>query len=175
MNEKTEVHIVWPPQKNVHVVFFCFFFFVFVFCLFFFFLFFSFIPQGNEKKINCQIFIQNLRANSRKKKQTSNWTESARINLPTAMAEWLFNFELPSLKEFETPKIKAVQTVSISLLSVTFSCILRLWLKRCCCDVVYNDVTRDSIACSLTLCHVTENRYVKYPVHKIHGDMNPLF
>ena len=38
-------------------------------------------------------------------------------------------------------------------------------IKRCCCDVVYNDVTRDSIACSLTLRHVTENRYVKYPVH----------
>ena len=30
---------------------------------------------------------------------------------------------------------------------------------------VYNDVTRDSIAYSLTLRHVTENRYVKYPVH----------
>ena len=57
-------------------------------------------------------------------------------------------------------QIKAVQTVSISLLSVTFSCVLRLWFKRCCCDVVYNDVTRDS----LTLRHVTENRYVKYPV-----------
>ena len=42
-------------------------------------------------------------------------------------------------------------------------------------DVVYNDVTRDSIACSLTLRHVTENRSVKYPVHKIHGDMNQLF
>ena len=54
---------------------------------------------------------------------------------------------------------------------MTFSCVLRLWFKRCCCDVVYNDVTRDSIACSLTLRHVTENRYVKYPVHKIHGDI----
>ena len=60
---------------------------------------------------------------------------------------------------------KAVQTVSISLLSATFSCILQLWFKRCWCDAVYNDVTRDSIACSLTLWHVTENRYVKYPVH----------
>ena len=62
-------------------------------------------------------------------------------------------------------KIKAVQTVSISLLSAMFSCILRLWFKRCCCDVVYNDVTRDSIACSLTLRHVTENRHVKYSAH----------
>ena len=52
-------------------------------------------------------------------------------------------------------QIKAVQTVSISLLSATFSCVLRLWFKCCCCDVVYNDITRDSIACSLTLRHVT--------------------
>ena len=72
-------------------------------------------------------------------------------------------------------QIKAVQTVSIFLLSATFSCVLHLWFKRCCCDVVYNDVTRDSIACSLTLRHVTENRYVKYLVHNIHGDMNQLF
>ena len=45
---------------------------------------------------------------------------------------------------------------------------LLLWL-------VYSDVTHDSIACSLMLRHVSENRYVKYIVHKIHGDMNPLF
>ena len=48
--------------------------------------------------------MQNLRENSHKIKQNSIWTESARINLPTAMAELLFNFELPSLKEVETPK-----------------------------------------------------------------------
>ena len=35
MNEKNDVHIVWP-YENVHVGFF------------------SFIPQGNEKKINGQ-------------------------------------------------------------------------------------------------------------------------
>ena len=74
---------------------------------------FSFIPQGKE---NSQlsiliisfhiIFIQNLRENSHKIKQNSNWTESARINLPTAMVEWLFNFELPSLKESETPYLR---------------------------------------------------------------------
>ena len=54
--------------------------------------------------------------------------------------------------------------IYISLLSATFSCVLRLWFKLCCCDV-YNDVMRDSIACSLTLRHVTENHYVKYPLH----------
>ena len=76
------------------------------------------------------------------------------IQLPAAIFERIRNIQ-----------IKAVQTVSISLLSATFSCVLHLWFKRCCCDVVYNDVTRDSIAGSLTLRHVTENRYVKYPVH----------
>ena len=60
-------------------------------------------------------------------------------------------------------QIKAVQTVSIFLISATFSCVLLLF-KRCCCDLVYNDVTRDSIEYSLTLRHVTENRYVTYPV-----------
>ena len=69
------------------------------------------------------------------------------------------------LKRIRNAQIKVVQIVSISLLSATFSCVLHLWFKRCCCDVVYNEVTRDSIACSLTLRHVTENRYVKYPVH----------
>ena len=70
-----------------------------------------------------------------------------------------------TFERIRNAQIKAVQTVSISLLSATFSCVLRLWVKRCCCDVFYNDVTRDSIACSLTLRLVTENRCVKYPVH----------
>ena len=44
-------------------------------------------------------------------------------------------------------------------------------------SVVYGNLMVESnpIACSLTLRHATENRYVKYPVHKIHGDMNQLF
>ena len=29
----------------------------------------------------------------------------------------------------------------------------------------FNDVTRNAVTCSLTLCHVTENRYVKCPAH----------
>ena len=32
-------------------------------------------------------------------------------------------------------------------------------------SLIHNDVTRGSIACSLTLRHVAENCYVKYPVH----------
>ena len=78
---------------------------------FFFFLFFhSYLKE--TKKINNQfliiyfhiIFIQNLRANSRKISKTQTEQKAQALNLPTAMAEWLFNFELPSLKEFETPK-----------------------------------------------------------------------
>ena len=129
----------------------------------------SYLKETKKSTVNSYNLISyHLRTKSKEKKnshkikQNSNWTESARINLSTAMAEWLFSFELPS---FRNAQIKAVQTVSISLLSATFSCVLRLWFKRFCCDVVYNDVTRDSIACSLTLRHVTENRYVKYPVH----------
>ena len=94
-------------------------------------------------------------------KQNSNWIESAMINLPTAIEQ----LRAAIFEGIRNAQIKAVQTVSISLLSATFSCVLHLWFKRCYCDVVYNDVTRDSIACSLTLPQVTENRYVKYPVH----------
>ena len=68
-------------------------------------------------------------------------------------------------KRIRNTQIKAVQTVSISLLSATFLCVFHIWFKRCCCDVVYNDVKRDSLVSSLMLHHVTENHYVKYPVH----------
>ena len=82
-----------PPYENVHVGFFIH------------------TSRKREKKstvnsynlISCH-FNTKSKVNSHKIKQNSIWTESARINLPTAMAECLFNFELPSLKEFETPK-----------------------------------------------------------------------
>ena len=64
--------------------------------------------------------MQNLRENSFEIKQNLNWSESARINLPTVMAEWLFNFELPSLKESKNVQIQALQTVFISLFSLAF-------------------------------------------------------
>ena len=92
--------------------------------------------------------------NRKRKNKLTNGHGGVIIQLRAAIFESIRNAQ-----------IKAVQTVSISLLSVTFSCVLRLLFKRCCCDVVYNDVMRDSVACSLTLRHVTENRYVKYPVH----------
>ena len=50
--------------------------------------------------------------------------------------------------------------------TLTHPSIHHLWFKRYCCNIVYNDVKCDSIACSLKLRHITENRYVKYPCTK---------
>ena len=50
--------------------------------------------------------MQNLRENSFEIKRNLNLSESARTNLPTVMAEWFFNFELPSLKESEMSKYR---------------------------------------------------------------------
>ena len=44
--------------------------------------------------------MQILRENIFEIKQNLNWSEIARINLPTTIAEWLFNSELPSFKEW---------------------------------------------------------------------------
>ena len=64
-------------------------------------------------------------------------------------------------------QIQALQAVFICLLHVSlpFLCVFHLWFKRYRRLVVYNDVTRYSVTCCLTLRHVTENRYVKCPVH----------
>ena len=80
------------------------------------------------------------------------------------MAEWLFNSELPSLKESEMSKYRLFKHVLICLLPLPLLCVFHLWFKRYRRHV-YNDVTRDYLTCSLTLRRVTENRYVKCPVH----------
>ena len=59
-------------------------------------------------------------------------------------------------------------TVFICLLSLPFYAFFFFFsslTQRYRRHVVYNDVTRDSVTCSLTLRHVSENRYVKCPVH----------
>ena len=53
--------------------------------------------------------MQNLRENSFEIKRNLNSSESVRINLPTVMVEWLFNSELPSLKESEMSKYRLFQ------------------------------------------------------------------
>ena len=89
-----------------------------------------------------------FKLNRKRKNKLTNDHGGVIIQLQAAIFERIRNAQ-----------IKAVQTVSISLLSVTFSCILHLWFKRCCCDVVYNDVTRDTLACSLRLGHYWKSLY----------------
>ena len=56
--------------------------------------------------------MQNPKENNFEIKQNSNWSESARINLPMVMAEWLFNYELPSLKESQMSKYRLFKLFS---------------------------------------------------------------
>ena len=113
-----------------------------------------FIPQGKRKKstvssynlISCYIHTKSkgkqpwnktkFKLNRKRKNKLTNGHGGVIIQRRAAIFERIRNAQ-----------IKAVQTVSFSLLSVTFPCALRLWFKRCCCDVVYNDITRDSIVC----------------------------
>ena len=74
--------------------------------------------------------------------------------------------------------IQALQTVFICLLSLSFVCFFHLWFKRYRSHVVYNDVTHNSVTCSLTLRHVTESRYVctfSARIFFIHWDLNKCF
>ena len=105
--------------------------------------------------------MQNLRENSFEIKQNLNWSENARINLPTVMAEWLFNSELPSLKESEMSKYRFFKLFPF----LFYHCRFYWWFKRYLRHVVYNYIKHDSVTCSLTLRHVTENCYEKCPVH----------
>ena len=54
------------------------------------------------------IFIQNLRANSRKIKQNWNWTESARINLPESWDCKDSNFFLSCSRSCNTGNLKII-------------------------------------------------------------------
>ena len=139
----------------------CIFFFCFVF--FFFFVFFflccffhSFLNKTKNNQLSILIiwfqiiFMQNLRENSFEIKRNLNWTESTNdqgvmiIQLRAAIFERIRNVQ-----------IQALQTVFICLLSVPFLCIFHLWFKPNRRHVVYNDVTCDSITCSLrfTTCY----------------------
>ena len=56
--------------------------------------------------------MQNLWENSFEIKPNLNWSESSRINLPMVMVEWLFSFELPSLKASELSKYRLFKLFS---------------------------------------------------------------
>ena len=74
------------------------------FCLIAWRLFKNLLLLNETKKINCQFLSFNSKSFSCKKKwnkRNLNGSKSARIHLPIVLAEWLFNSELPSLKESE--------------------------------------------------------------------------
>ena len=58
-------------------------------------------------------------------------------------------------------QMQALQTVFICLLPLPFLCVFHFLFKPYRRHDVYNDLTRDSVTCSLTLRHVTDYRYVK--------------
>ena len=70
---------------------------------------------------------------------------------------WVAIFE-----RIQNVQIQALQTVFICLLSLSFLYVFHLWFKRYRRNIVYNDVKRDSVMCSLTLRQVHENRYVNF-------------
>ena len=84
------------------------------------------------------------------------------INLPTVM---IIQIRAAIFERIRNVQIQALQTAFICLLSLLFLCVFYLWFKRYRRHIVYNDVTRGSVTCSLTLRHDPENRYVKCPVH----------
>ena len=77
----------------------------------------------------------------------------------------IIKFQAAIFERIRNVQIQALQTVFICLLSLPFLCLFHLWFKCYQHHIVHNDLTCDSATCSLTLCHFTENRWVKCPVH----------
>ena len=93
--------------------------------------------------------MQNLSDNSFEIKRNLNWSESARKNLPTVKEEWLYNSELPSLKESEMSEFRFFKLFSFVLYHchfyVIFSSLIQLlptshclqWRNTCFCDMLF--------------------------------------
>ena len=151
MNEKTDVHIVWRVARHTKM------------CTSVIFIHTS--TKRKKSTVNSYNLISNhfyakLKGNQLRNEAKFKFIRK-RKNKPTnGHGGWLFSSELPSLKESEMSKYR-----HFKLLSWPFLCVFHIWFKRYRRRVVYNDVTRDSVTCSLTLHHVTENRYEKCPVH----------
>ena len=59
-----------------------------------------------------------------------NWSKSARINLPAVKGEWLFNSDLPSLKESEMFKYMLFKLFSFVFQHCRFYALFIIWFKR---------------------------------------------
>ena len=78
---------------------------------------------------------------------------------------WLNVYSTPSChlgKNPKCPNTGSSNCFHLSSIIAVLMCFSSFYFKRYRRHVVYNDVMRDSVMCSLTLRHVTENRYVKY-------------
>ena len=94
---------------------------------------FSFIPQGNEKKsiVSSYNLISYHFHTKFKGKQSQNKTNfklnrKRKNKLTNDQGGVIIQLRAAIFERIQNAQIKAVQTVSISLLSVTFSCVLRL-------------------------------------------------
>ena len=109
--------------------------------------------------------MQNLREKQRRNEAKFKFIRKRKNTLANGHGGRIIQLRAAIFERIRNVQIQALQTVFICLLSLPFLCIFHLWFKPYRRHVVYNDVTRDSLTCSLTLRHVTENRYVKCPVH----------
>ena len=115
--------------------------------------------------------MQNIRENSFKIKWNFKLIRKLKNKLTSGYGGMIIQLLAAIFERIRNVQIKTFKSVFISFLSVAFSCILHLWFKRYRHHVVYNDITHDSVTCSLTLHHVNENRYVKCPVHFFHWNI----
>ena len=92
---------------------------------------FSFIPQGNEKTVNSYNLISYHFHTKSKGKQPLNKTKfklnrKRKNKLTNGHGGVIIQLRAAIFERIRNAQIKTVQTVSISLLSATFSCVLRL-------------------------------------------------
>ena len=136
-----------------------------------FFCFFSFITKRKKKSTaNSYDLISNRFLAKIKGNQILNEAKFKLIwrrknKLTNGHGGMIIQLRAAVFKRIRNVQMQALRSVFVCLLSLPFKCVFHLRFKRNRRHVVYNDVTRDSVTCSLTLCHVTENRYVKCSVH----------
>ena len=115
-----------------------------------------------KSTVNSYYLISNNFHAKRRGKQLWN---RAKFKLTRKRKKKLINGHGGMIIQLRTAIIERIQNVQkhalfISLLSMPFVCVFHPWFKCYRRHIVNNEVTRDSVICSLTLRHVTGNRYV---------------
>ena len=130
----------------------------------------SYLNNTKKSTVNSYNLISNHFHIKLKEKQLRNaakfkFIRKRKNKLTNGHGGMIIQLRAAIFERIRNVQIRILQTVFMCLLSLPFLCVFHLWYKRYRRHVVYNDVTRDSVTCSLTLRHVTENRYVTCPVH----------